>query len=151
MFCFSVQFASQWLIYFRAHSDLIFSQPLLHSPAAVPARGVCLQEQPLHPRALEMWRGQRLSGQQRRGPRTLPWVYWRHRHGYVATHRKTKLYLKVLANTKWQSIHKSFHNVSLSMQCNVPSIFFLNFHSKWPSYCYFVEKQKTCKKKSYFL
>lgn len=41
------------------------SQSILHPPASVPARGVCLQEQPLHPRALEMRRGQRLPGQQR--------------------------------------------------------------------------------------
>ena len=34
--------------------DLISSQPLLRAPASVPARGVCLQEQPLHPRALEV-------------------------------------------------------------------------------------------------
>ncbi len=34
--------------------DLISSQPLLRAPAPVPARGVCLQEQPLHPRALEV-------------------------------------------------------------------------------------------------
>lgn len=34
--------------------DLISSQPLLRASAPVPARGVCLQEQPLHPRALEM-------------------------------------------------------------------------------------------------
>lgn len=34
--------------------DLISSQPLLRTPATVPAWGVCLQEQPLHPRALEV-------------------------------------------------------------------------------------------------
>lgn len=48
--------------------DLIPSQPLLRAPAPVPAGGVCLQEQSMHPRALEVRRGQRLSGQQRRGP-----------------------------------------------------------------------------------
>lgn len=50
------------------------SQPVLHPPPAVPARGVRLQEQPLHPGALEMRRGQRLPGQQRRSPRALPCV-----------------------------------------------------------------------------
>lgn len=40
------------------------SQPVLHPPSAVPARGVRLQEQPLHPGTLEMRWGQRLPGQQ---------------------------------------------------------------------------------------
>lgn len=34
--------------------DLICSQPLLRAPAPVPTWGVCLQEQPLHPRAVEV-------------------------------------------------------------------------------------------------
>lgn len=59
-------------LYFLCFS--FHSQPVVHTPSSVPVWGVCLQEQPLHPGALEVWRRQRLSGQQRRGSWAVSWV-----------------------------------------------------------------------------
>lgn len=41
------------------------SEPILRAPTPVPAGRVCLRQQPLHPGAVEVRRGQRLPGQQR--------------------------------------------------------------------------------------
>lgn len=52
----------------------LHSQPVLCTPSSVPAWGVCLQKQPMHPGALEVrWR-QWLSGQQRWGSWAVSWV-----------------------------------------------------------------------------
>lgn len=70
----------------------LHSQSVLHPPASVPARRVRLQEQPLHPGTLEVWRRQRLLGQQRRGTGALPWVFSFVLTGFKKKKKKQNLY-----------------------------------------------------------